>query len=248
MQIDSHMTFAPSWDSLSIAMLVAAPSPHPVLTHYPPAHTSKLGGVGPRICDPLIADSSIEAQIVRLAGAPTFESTVGPTPRFAPFVAAGYFVAHSNFLRDVPFDPLLPWIFMGEEISISARLFTSGYDIFSPTQAVTGHIYVRRHKPKFWETFGRVFKPGLHNPVQALVIQRIKYTLGYPESAADMLSPATLLTGIERYGMGRERKLAQYMEMVGVDVVEKKVTKQEGNWCHKGMPPKGFEQFNRLYM
>ena len=44
-----------------------------------------------------------------------------PIPRFAPFVAAGYFVAHSKFLVDVPFDPLLPWIFMGEEV----RMVTS---------------------------------------------------------------------------------------------------------------------------
>lgn len=104
-------------------------------------------------------------------------------PRFAPFVAAGYFVAHSRFLTDVPFDPFLPWIFMGEEISLSARLWTSGYDIFSPPEDVTSHIYVRRHKPKFWETFNRVWGQGGggHNAVQLLVIKRVKNSLGYPE-------------------------------------------------------------------
>ena len=55
----------------------------------------------------------------------------------------------------VPFDPLLPWIFMGEEISMSARLWTSGYDIFSPTTNVLNHYYVRRHYPKFWESVNR---------------------------------------------------------------------------------------------
>lgn len=69
-------------------------------------------------------------------------------PAFAPFTAAGYFVAHSDFLHEVPFDPFLPWIFMGEEIIMSTRLWTSGYDIFSPTRSVVGHMYVRRHKPK----------------------------------------------------------------------------------------------------
>jgi hypothetical protein len=48
----------------------------------------------------------------------------------------------------VPFDPFLPWIFMGEEISMSARLWTAGYDIFSPTVNVLNHYYVRRHYPK----------------------------------------------------------------------------------------------------
>lgn len=35
---------------------------------------------------------------------------------------------------------------------MSTRLWTWGYDIFSPSQSVVGHIYVRRHKPKFWES------------------------------------------------------------------------------------------------
>jgi hypothetical protein len=247
MQIDSHMTFAQDWDALSIEMLTAAPSPKPVLTHYPPSHTAKLPQVGPRICEPIIADSAIEAQIVRLMGAPTYEKSIGKTPRFAPFVAAGYFVAHSSFLSDVPFDPLMPWIFMGEEISMSARLFTSGYDIFSPTQSVTGHIYVRRHKPKFWETFGRVFRHGLHNPVQLVIIQRLKHTLGYPEAAADLIKPATLLTSIDRYTMGTERPLSQYMDMVGIDVVNKQILPMERDWCTRGKPPPGFEQFDDLY-
>lgn len=69
-------------------------------------------------------------------------------PAFAPFTAAGYFVAHAGFLHEVPFDPFLPWIFMGEEIIMSTRLWTSGYDIFSPSRSVVGHMYVRRHKPK----------------------------------------------------------------------------------------------------
>jgi hypothetical protein len=44
---------------------------------------------------------------------------------------------------------------MGEEISMSARLWTAGYDIFSPTVNVLNHYYVRRHYPKFWESVNR---------------------------------------------------------------------------------------------
>lgn len=45
--------------------------------------------------------------------------------------------------------------YIGEEISMSARLWTSGYDIFSPTINVLNHYYVRRHYPKFWESVNR---------------------------------------------------------------------------------------------
>ena len=35
------------------------------------------------------------------------------------------------------------------------RLWTSGYDIFSPSVNVLNHYYVRRHYPKFWESVNR---------------------------------------------------------------------------------------------
>ena len=246
MQIDSHMTFMKNWDTLSVSMLQAAPSEKPILTHYPPAHTSKLGGVGSRICQPIYADSEIEDQIIRLMGSENFERKIGPIPRFAPFVAAGYFVSHSEFLSDVPFDPFLPWIFMGEEISMSARLYTAGYDMFSPTTSVLGHIYVRRHKPKFWETFARVFRHGMHNAVQMLVLRRVKHTMGYPEDTADLLKPNSLLAHIDEYGMGHARPLREYLEMVGLDMVSKTVTKQD--WCYTGKPPPLFaDKYGHLY-
>jgi hypothetical protein len=35
----------------------------------------------------------------------------------------------------------------------------------------------------------------VHNPLQMLVLTRIKYQLGYPESAKDMVKPKSLFTG-----------------------------------------------------
>ena len=91
------------------------------------------------------------------------------------------------FLKEVPFDPYLPWIFMGEEILLSACLWTAGYDIFSPTTNVVGHIYFRRHKPKFWESVHRLFSYGMHTPLQQMILERVKYLVKYPESAKDFL-------------------------------------------------------------
>ena len=108
----------------------------------------------------LVQDSSFDILDLKKLShlSKTYDETHNEIPRFAPFVAAGYFVAHSDFLREVPFDPFLPWIFMGEEIIMSARLWTSGFDIFSPSQSVVGHMYVRRHTPKFWETVCFILK------------------------------------------------------------------------------------------
>lgn len=109
---------------------------------------------------------------------------------------------------------------MGEEIMLSARAFSNGYHIFSPTINVLAHIYVRRNKPKFWETVGRAFhRPGFHNRLNALVIRRVKNILEYPECDDELVWPPSLAIHKDRFGMGTRRTLAQYMEMVGLDQV-----------------------------
>ena len=128
---------------------------------------------------------------------------------------------------------------------MSFRLWTSGYDIFSPSQSVVGHMYVRRHKPKFWEAVHRVFTYGIHNPLQMLVLCRIKYQLGYPEAAREMIMPKSNLTAVEQYSMGTERTLDKYLRLVGLNIKEKKVAYTD--WCESGHVPPGFEQYAPLY-
>ncbi|CAN0490230.1 unnamed protein product, partial [Ectocarpus sp. 12 AP-2014] len=126
----------------------------------------------------------------------------------APFIGAGFFFAHSSFLADVPFDPYVPWVFMGEEILESLRMWTWGYDIYSPTRNVLSHHYVRRHTPKFWETVNRLFKkPSMHNDLTSMIINRVKNIAGYPESSAEILLRPTLLDNLDLYGDGDVRPM-----------------------------------------
>lgn len=143
----------------------------------------------------------------------------------ATFIGAG-------FLHEVPFDPLLPWIFMGEEISMSARLWTSGYDLFSPTINVLNHYYVRRHYPKFWESVNRFFKKPIHNELVSMVIQRVKCMLDYPESKPEFIRPESVTFRLQNWGMGTERSYDVYREMVNIDTSSKKTVRNI--WCHKG--------------
>ena len=237
MQIDAHMFLAENWDLELKKMMAVADRPNPIITNYPPPDGWKWQRtVGLRMCEGYFTDPGIEAQIVRLEGSSQFDSTEPPTPRFAPYIAAGFLFTSGSFVVDVPFDPYLPWIFMGEEILLSSRAFTNGYHIFSPTVNVLAHIYVRRNKPKFWETVGRAFKrPGFHNRLNAIVIRRVKNLLEYPENDDELLWPQTLNVDKAIYGMGSERTFDQYMEMVGLDQVAK--TNKKLDWCHKGEVP-----------
>ncbi|GMH63485.1 hypothetical protein TrRE_jg11326 [Triparma retinervis] len=132
-------------------------------------------------------------------------------------------------------------------------MWTSGYDLFSPSVDVTSHIYVRRHKPKFWETFNRVWgrNSGGHNAIQLRVIDRVKSSLGYPESSSDMVHPKSILDHLDEYGMGQERPLETYLDMVGIDVRGKVTYQQKDDWCHKGLVPPHYgerrEELQKLY-
>ena len=101
-----EQTFGKNWDAISIVGLKNAPSKKPVLSHYPPGHTMDLNAMadkpGSRLCGPIFAPSDLESQIVRLEGNGMYDHVKLDTPRFAPFTAAGYFVAHSSFLKEVP--------------------------------------------------------------------------------------------------------------------------------------------------
>ncbi|CAB9505093.1 Glycosyltransferase (GlcNAc) [Seminavis robusta] len=245
-QIDSHMTFAQSWDAISISSLQKAPSNKPVISHYPPSHKFDLKTFerlpASRICGPIFTPNTI-----RLEGSQIWDIWKLDTPRFAPVLGAGYVVAQSSILKEVPYDPFLPWVFMGEEIILSARLWTAGYDFFSPAQAVLGHIYNREHTPKFWESVHRAFTPGLYNEMQELVGERIKHQLDYPEYSRDMVASSSILTASDQYAMGTtaDRTLDDYMKMIGMNTTTKEVTRME--WCEHGQPPPGFEQYKHLY-
>lgn len=194
LQIDSHSEFVSHWDEKLLSMVHHAPANKPVISTYPPDSTQNWRDtIGFRMCDSEYAKAQIEWQIIRLGPSSAHDTSISEEPRYAPFVAAGFFFAPAIFLHEVPFDPLLPWIFMGEEISMSARLWTSGYDIFSPTINILNHYYVRRHYPKFWESVNRFFKKPVHNEIVELIINRVKCMLGYPESRSELIQPTSIL-------------------------------------------------------
>ena len=134
---------------------------------------------------------------------------------------------------------------MGEEVILSTRLWTSGYDIFSPTHSIVGHLYGRENKPKFWESVHRTFHEGVYESLQLLVLDRIKYQLGYPEAARDLLKNKSLLSAIDQYTMGMARPLSDYFDIVGLNMTTKEVTFTK--WCEFGKVPPGFERLSHLY-
>ena len=92
---------------------------------------------------------------------------------------AGFLFASARLLYDVPFDPYLDFLFDGEEILYSARMWTSGWDLFSPSQNVLFHYYYRKKSPKVFADTPRSW------PMPQYVSQRrVLHILDLPEPAA----------------------------------------------------------------
>ena len=159
-------------------------------------------------------------------------------PKQTAFIAAGFFFARAEFLVDVPFDPFLPWCFMGEEIALSVRAWTSGWDIYAPRKNLISHQYRpgRLGLPKFWESVFRLYGRPLNNGLQGRIVERVKNLVGYPESTSAKIvakGDALVLLDQEHYGLGSERTLEEYMKLTNIDVNTKTCGKIP--WCNQGL-------------
>jgi hypothetical protein len=135
-----------------------------------------------------------------------------------PYVSGNFLFAKHQLLKDVPFDPNLDFLFVGEEMGHSVRIWTSGYNIYTPTENVVFHEYGREGKPKVWTD-------NKYTDIDS--VEKIKQIIGQQSSHK---LPENIKYNIEKYGLGKERTIEAYHEFAGIDLKNKIVTK---NFCRK---------------
>jgi hypothetical protein len=153
MQIDSHMRFAPNWDDEMIKMvkqLQKKGHKKPLLTGYVSSFDPENDPAG-RVQEPwrMVFDRFIPE------GAVFFLPETIPgwrdmkEPVTARFYSAHYAFTLGQFSTEVQHNP--EYYFHGEEISIAARAYTWGYDLFHPHKALIWHEYTRKGRTKQWD-------------------------------------------------------------------------------------------------
>jgi len=244
LQADAHLRFAPDWDIQYEEEVKAAKSyPKAVLSSYPPGFNQddppyKGGSQGTRLCTCEFSTSDVEHKIIRINTGNNCRAQEEHPTQIA-YIAAGFFFARAEFLIDVPFDPYLPWCFMGEEIALSLRAWTNGWDIYAPRKNLIAHQYRpgRMGLPKFWENTGRVFGrpgPGFNTALQTITLQRIKHMVGYEEATMENLENhgyEIMLTDYEYYGPGEVRTMDAFLEHTRIDV--KNMRCGHIDWCNQ---------------
>jgi len=221
-QIDSHTLFDKDWDFKCMKMIdeikTNTGSKDVVISHYPPSyedHNNK--NINKKIVTSICRGFFNDRNMISFMGAENVDMTNHYVK--TPYIAAGMFFCEGKCLKDVPYDPNLPNLFVGEEILHSARIWTSGYDIYSPTEVVIYHLYTRADQPHIWDDKKDYNDVDAHNKVKMLL------TL---EEGIDKKVPEYVKDNIDKYRLGEKRSLSDYYNFAGINLKEKKVTK---NFC-----------------
>jgi hypothetical protein len=119
-----------------------------------------------------------------------------------------------SMIREVPYDPYCDYVFFGEEISMAARLWTSGYDFYHPTIMYVYHMW-ERQRPTFWQNINNDSKKFL----EKRGTERLQKLLGVIYSDSSIVPP---------YGLGSVRTLQDYENFIGINMSKKQLLSMSG--------------------
>lgn len=152
LQLDSHHRFVNNFDTVMINMLekLRKRSPKPLITAYLPSYdpdnepNGRVQEAWKMNFDRFIPEGAV---FFRPSKMESSELKMDALP--ARFYSAHFAFADGSFAKEVKHDPF--YFFHGEEISISARAYTHGYDLYHPTRIVAWHEYTRKNRTKIWD-------------------------------------------------------------------------------------------------
>lgn len=240
--VDSHTQFLEQWDNVLINQYMTLPTYPSVLSHYlPPWEPSETP---PNDIPKAMRASSFKPKTRVIIHCfnnehgiclPSYilTKTIGGEPLLSPHVTGGFLFSTADLLLDVPFDPHLPFLFFGEEPLHSARLWTSGWDIYVPYRPVCFHYYVRPGTPRFYDVV-----PNNNNNKEEeeeeeeerekrhkLTIKRVQYFMKLRNENNERIVPDhhhhddtrewEIILDEDVYGLGNTRSINDYHNLVG---------------------------------
>lgn len=201
LQIDSHTKFVKHWDEKLRNMMISLPF-RSGITYYPQPlemtnhnlyiKKDRTDKTVPRICGAKINNTKM-FEFVAKEFIPGFHNSFG--------LAGGFLFIRGQALIETPFDPNLDMLFMGEELLYFARLYTRGWNLYTPNENVAYHWYIRENQPRF-QTDLRFYKKTNIDPKQTVMNK-----LGYYGKSPD----------IGTYGLGTIRSIDEFWNYIGVD-------------------------------
>ena len=217
LQLDSHHRFIQDWDEKCISTinkLQFEGYEKPILTTYLPSYDPEHDPFK-RVNIPWKMDFdrfTPEGVVFFLPSSINDYHSLN-RPIRARFYSAHFCFTLGQFAEEVQHDP--EYYFHGEEISIAARAYTHGYDLFHPTELICWHEYTRKGRAKHWDDdkdWGN------------------KNTLCHARNRK-LLSVDNEINDIDfgKYGLGNKRSLEQYERYAGLCFKNRSVSNETLN-------------------
>lgn len=124
-------------------------------------------------------------------------------------------------IEEVPYDESLRFLFFGEEASMSARLWTSGWDFFTPGESIIYHLWTRSYRRVFQEMEDQetaAWRTASQRYVKKLLVDG---THKENESSSSSGEGSDLAAG--KYSLGKARSLEAYQSHIGVHFAKQQI-------------------------
>ncbi len=206
LQVDSHMKFEPEWDWKLVEMFEALPSEKAILTMNCPLFWYDQEGALQRRFDMGVPTTRVSSWSEAGGWAPWFD--FGPPNRQNPgrtrFVNGNFGFSRGEWNVEVPQDPA--HYYWGEELNITVRSYTWGYDFFLPSEVVVWHMMHESAPRRHWEHGEEVVQARNREALDRL--HRLIYA-----DEGHSFGP---------YGLGQARTLRDYEIYAGFDFAAKR--------------------------
>ncbi|MDE3129220.1 MAG: hypothetical protein KGL38_14515, partial [Gemmatimonadota bacterium] len=218
LQLDSHHRFVRGWDDVCIGMLEqlrATGVEKPLLTAYLPSFDPDNDPAG-RVDVPwhLAFDRFIPEGAVFFRPAAIADWQDRAQPMRSRFYSAHFAFTVGAFAREVQHNP--EYYFHGEEISISVRAYTHGYDLFHPHRLVAWHEYTRKGRAKHWDDHANWWSVNAESHGHNRLLFGMDEYAGQPALVAEAQRGP--------YGFGSARSLEEYERFAGLCFRRRAVT------------------------
>jgi hypothetical protein len=138
-------------------------------------------------------------------------------PQRARFVSGHFFFTLGRHCEEYRYDPNL--YFAGDEISLSIRSYTLGYDLFHPHRTYIWHEYTRQGRPKHWDDHVEAHREkvgDLWHERDKVSKRRLRKMLREEDNEED----------ISGYGLGDARTDRDYELYAGIDFAQRRLHRE----------------------
>jgi len=224
LQLDSHHRFLEQWDSVLIDLLNNKQMDgfdKPIIGGYCPSYrkdnSCDSDAIQINSFDMFTDDGDIVFRPTIIKEASSLLQ-IGQTTVPARFLSGHFIFTNGNFCDECLYDPNL--YFRGEEISLSARAYTHGYDFFHPLFPIIWHLYLRLDEQKHWNN---------HQNGNGFIISSENRSTKAKERIRKLLGIEKNNINFSIYGLGKKRSLKEYEKYCGVNFEQKKIHKYTYN-------------------